>query len=245
VNLLGIEVSERPAYFSKLMGQISGLRAATGRPHWLILDEAHHLMPNTQDIEHTSLPKNLASAIFVTTRPRNLAEAALHSVGLVLGVGDEAAEVLAEFASVTQKPVPAETSLPENDAILVWNPIGMHAPLAVTVGTAKRTHRRHTRKYAEGRLGEDKSFYFRGSTGALNLRAYNLATFLQLAAGVDDATWLYHLKRGDYTAWLREAIKDEALAAEVQRSESDGDAMSSREQVANAIKRKYAAADVE
>jgi HAD superfamily hydrolase (TIGR01484 family) len=244
VSLLGVDVPERPAYFNKLMGQISGLRAATGRPHWLILDEAHHLMPNTQHVEHTSLPENLASAIFISTRPRNLSKAALHSVGLVLGVGDEAAEVMTEFARITDKPPPAAPPALDKDAVLVWDPAAGGVPVAVVVDTAKRAHRRHTRKYAEGRLGEDKSFYFRGPAGALNLRAYNLATFLQLAAGVDDATWLYHLKRGDYTAWIREAIKDEALAEEVQRSEADADATRSRQQVAQSIKQRYAAADV-
>jgi hypothetical protein len=29
---------------------------------------------------------------------------------------------------------------------------------------------------------------------------------------VDDATWLYHLRRGDYSAWFRDKIKDATLA---------------------------------
>ena len=53
---------------------------------------------------------------------------------------------------------------------------------------------RHTRKYAEGELGEDKSFYFRGPDNALNLRAQNLTIFLQMADGVDDQTWRHHLE---------------------------------------------------
>jgi hypothetical protein len=60
--------------------------------------------------------------------------------------------------------------------------------------------RRHIRKYAEGRPGEDKSFYFRGPERALNLRAHNLLLFPQLDDGVDDATWLHHLRQGDYAA---------------------------------------------
>ena len=79
--------------------------------------------------------------------------------------------------------------------------------------------RRHLRKYAEGELGEDKSFYFRGRERKLNLRAQNLQLFLQLADGVDDETWSYHLREGHYSRWFREAIKDEALAAEVERIE--------------------------
>ena len=44
-----------------------------------------------------------------------------------------------------------------------------------------------------------KSFYFRGPENALNLRAQNLMIFLQMAAGVDEATWLHHLHAGDYS----------------------------------------------
>jgi hypothetical protein len=245
VNLLGIEVPERPAYFNKLMGQISGLRAGTGRPHWLILDEAHHLSPNTQDAEHSPLPDNLSSAVFITTRPKNLSRSALRAVGTVIGVGPEAGDVLIEFCGCTNRPAPdAPKSALAEDAVLVWNLSSEQGPRAVTVVKAKRTHHRHTRKYAEGRLGEDKSFYFRGPTGSLKLRAFNLATFLQLASGVDEETWLFHLKRGDYTTWFRDDIKDETLAAEARQIESSGDAAASREQIATAIKRRYAAADV-
>jgi hypothetical protein len=43
----------------------------------------------------------------------------------------------------------------------------------------------------------------------LNLRAQNLTLFLQLVDGIDDATWLHHLRRGDYSRWFRDVIRDE------------------------------------
>ena len=97
------------------------------------------------------------------------------------------------------------------------------------------------RKYATGELGEDKSFYFRGQDGQLNLRAQNLALFIQLAAGVDDETWLHHLRSGDYSRWFREAIKDEGLAAEAVGVESQTglDPRESRELIKAAIERRY------
>lgn len=103
VKLLGLDVSERPAYFGKLFGQISGLRATTGRPHWLILDEAHHLSPSTQDVQHNALPNELSSAVFTTTNPRHLSPSALAVVRTVITVGPSAPQVL------------------EEDTVLVWD----------------------------------------------------------------------------------------------------------------------------
>jgi hypothetical protein len=102
---------------------------------------------------------------------------------------------------------------------------------------------RHKRKYAVGQLGDDRSFYFRGPEGKLNLRAQNLVLFLQLADGVDDQTWEFHLRRGDYSAWFRDAIKDSELAGEAEQIEQNLalDPRLSRNAVRNAIQQRYAA----
>jgi hypothetical protein len=44
----------------------------------------------------------------------------------------------------------------------------------------------------------------------------NLTLFVQIAEGVDDATWLHHLRAGDYSRWFRESIKDDGLADDVE-----------------------------
>ncbi len=46
----------------------------------------------------------------------------------------------------------------------------------------------HRRKYAEGLLIPERSFYFRGPQNALNLRAHNLVLFVEIAEGVDAGT---------------------------------------------------------
>ena len=45
-----------------------------------------------------------------------------------------------------------------------------------------------------------------------------------MADGVDDETWLHHLRAGDYSRWFREGIKDDALADEaaVRRARGRG-----------------------
>lgn len=99
----------------------------------------------------------------------------------------------------------------------------------------------HRRKYAEGELPLDRSFYFRGPTAQLNLRAQNLILFRQVAEGVDDATWLYHLREGDYSRWMETAIKDQNLADAVRKIEQESSlsAQDSRQRIAHAIEERY------
>jgi hypothetical protein len=40
---------------------------------------------------------------------------------------------------------------------------------------------------------------------------------------VDDGTWTHHLRRGDYSKWFREAIKDDVLADQASQIEKQAD----------------------
>jgi hypothetical protein len=105
---------------------------------------------------------------------------------------------------------------------------------------ARADRLRHLRKYAEGNLGP-KSFVFRGPEGKLRLRAQNLVSFCDIAAGVDDGTWSFHLRRGDYSRWFREVVKDDDLAREVAAIEKADRIPSdeSRRLVRDVVDRRY------
>ena len=62
-----------------------------------------------------------------------------------------------------------------------------------------------------------------------------------MAEGVDDATWLHHLKAGDYSRWFANEIKNDELAAETQSIETEHglDAAASRDRIRAAIERRY------
>jgi len=111
----------------------------------------------------------------------------------------------------------------------------------VKLEPAKTELRRHKRKYATGELVEDKSFYFRGPAGKMNIRIQNLTLFTQIAEGIDDETWPHHLRRHDCSAWLRAAIKDGAIADEVALIENSGElsAAESRAQIFDATRKQY------
>src|SRR5205085_3351400 len=128
------------------------------------------------------------------------------------------------------------------DEVLFWR-LGDDSPLLVKVRPPRQEHKRHTRKYAEGALSDEESFYFRGPQGKLNLRAQNTSIFVQLAHGVDDETWEYHLRKGEYSRWFRTCIKDPELADEVAGIEEDQSLgpRESRTRIADAVNRRYTA----
>lgn len=65
---------------------------------------------------------------------------------------------------------------------------------------------------------------------------------MQLADGIDTDTWLFHLKRGDYSNWLRDVLKDHELADQIGQMERDQSLPNrqSRERIKRAILEKYA-----
>ncbi len=67
--------------------------------------------------------------------------------------------------------------------------------------------------------------------------------FLEMAAGIDDRTWVHHRQAGDYSRWFREAIKNEQLAREPAEIERDTrlDPKESRDRIAQAVSRRYTA----
>ena len=242
VNTLGLELKERPTFFAQLLPQISAMRARIARPHWLIIDEAHHLLPADRSDVTVALPGAFTATIFVTVHPDSVSPAALESVETIIALGDHAPDVIADFCRAIGIDAPDLPPPPAEDEVLFWRR-GEGAPFALKVRGPRQTHKRHTRKYAEGALAEEESFYFRGPTNALNLRAQNTSIFLQIAEGVDDATWEHHLRKGEYSAWFRQMIKDPELADEVAAIERDGGAgpKDSRARIAEAVNRRYTA----
>jgi len=242
VNLLAVDPHERPRFLGKFLPELSKLRAETGRPHWIVLDEVHHCLPAKWDPAPVTLPRELPAAIAVTVHPEEVAPEFLALVSTVVGVGDGARQAIEKFCRATgQSTPPAAEEVLAVGQVLVRDSAG--GVQVLVANKPKEKQKRHVRKYADGELGKDRSFYFRGPEGALNLRAQNLSTFLQLAEGVDDETWLHHLHENAYSRWFADAIKDKELAREASGVENNGSlsAKDSRARIKELVDRRYTA----
>ncbi|HMU56222.1 MAG TPA: HAD-IIB family hydrolase [Nitrospira sp.] len=239
VNLVGLPLKDRPAFFSELLPRIQERQAQIGRPHRILIDEAHHLMPKKWE-PTSELAGHLTGMIFVTVHPEEVSSRVLRSIDVAVAMGEDPARTLRAYAEQAELAPPTGPWTLDQGEAVIW-PVKTGPPGKFSIAPSRGERRRHLRKYAEGELPQDRSFYFRGPRGKLNLRAQNLMLFCQLADGIDDATWLYHLRRGDYSRWIGEAIKDSALAEIVREVESfpSLSAKESRLRIAQAIEARY------
>jgi hypothetical protein len=127
---------------------------------------------------------------------------------------------------------------------LAWTRAGDQKPVVFEIAAGTSQRRPHLRRWAESELSEEKRFWFRGPEERLRLGAPTLAMFVHIGEGVDADTWLHHLERGDYSAWMRDGIRDETLASQVATIEReaagyDDPVQDSRRRIFAAIRERY------
>jgi hydroxymethylpyrimidine pyrophosphatase-like HAD family hydrolase len=239
INLLGLKLADRPPFFAKLLPHLLEMRSRVGRPHWILLDEVHHLLPAQWKPGPDLLPRKLERLLMITVHPDQIAADALTNVDTVIMVGNKPEETLSQFGKASGQKTPRVPKGIEPNKVVVWS--REQGIRAIDLKPSKIEHRRHSRKYAVGEMPPEASFYFKGPEGKLNLRAQNLFLFLQIGEGIDDETWLYHLRAGDYSRWFSEFLKDDVLAKEAATIEEDQalDANESRQRLREVIEKHY------
>ena len=113
INLLGLPLPERPEFFEQLLHRVHELRARTGRPHWVVVDEAHNLLPSSWGQVDVTLPPALTSTLLITVHPETLAKDISDHIDVVLAVGAPA-DVLRPFGRKT------DVTLAPGEA-LIWS----------------------------------------------------------------------------------------------------------------------------
>lgn len=243
INGLSLRVHERPDFFADLLPGLGNFRYRTARPHWLIIDEAHHLLPRRREDTRAILSLELPGTILITVHPEAISTDVLKLVTAVIALGPKAKSVVKTFCGEIDIAAPKTMPKPDDDEVLFWRPRAKKKAITIKAIEPEQSLKRHSRKYAEGELDEAGSFYFTGPDKAMKLRAHNLMIFAQMAEGVDDKTWEHHLRAGDYSEWFRHQIRDKKLARETSAAEKDEtlSPQESRKIVLDAVRKRYTA----
>jgi HAD superfamily hydrolase (TIGR01484 family) len=242
VSLFGASHEEQPELFSKLLRGIMEYRSRFGRPHWYLIDEAHYPLPAKWE-PIGELPLNdLRSVMYITAFIEQLPDSILRMADLFIAIGDDPVESLAKYCELLGEPAPKvapPSDEKEHHALAWWR--GESAPGWFRRLPPKEEPKRHRHGYLEGDMDDEHRFYFRGPKGELNLPVQNLRIFMQVGEGVDDDTWLFHLREGDYGRWFRHIIQDKNLADRTEKLRTNGTvtADESRRQIFDYIRKKY------
>lgn len=82
VNMASLSLEERPAFFEQLLPRIQELRAKTGRPHWIVLDESHHVLPSSWQAAEAALSRLKYNFMVITLEPDRVSVEAPFSLRL-------------------------------------------------------------------------------------------------------------------------------------------------------------------
>ena len=243
LDLSSLTRPEKVTYATKVLAAANAVRGTRGMPHWIVVDEAHHIFPADGSQAMDLLPPMTESFCLISLGVEHLPREILDRINTI------ASTDLAAFREATQSVfgrrvhglhLPEGTPLGRGEAAIAWRDLDRPG-VRFRVNQRRVEHRRHVRKYTEGELPPDRSFFFRGPNGAMNLRAANLVRFCELAEGVDEPTWAHHLRQGDYSSWIRDKIKDPELAEEIALVEGSAQAPAdSRRAILEAVRRRYA-----
>jgi HAD superfamily hydrolase (TIGR01484 family) len=121
LRLHAVDAADRPRRFEALLSQLIEMRARTGRPHWIVIDEADQLC-TALSFGIARRREDLLGLILIAAEPREVAPAALAAVDVVVSVGAAPAATLQAFADAVGEPAPA--TLPADvgagEAIAWW-----------------------------------------------------------------------------------------------------------------------------
>ena len=141
LNLLGISLADRPEYFGRLFPSLQAMRTRTGRPHWIVLDEAHHMLPADWGHVGKAIPQRLGETVLVTVHPEHVAPLSLSLVDVVIAVGNSPKKTAKAFADAAGLTFgwPGGLSYQQGHAV-AWFPRSGEAPFSMRIisGRAER-----------------------------------------------------------------------------------------------------------
>ena len=103
-----------------MLPRLQALRARTGGPDWILIDEVHHLLPTQWGQATYMLPQRLGRPTPITHRPSEVAPAILAMMDTAVAVGPSPALTLGELAKTLGLEPPAVPPTKRYEAI-IWS----------------------------------------------------------------------------------------------------------------------------
>jgi hydroxymethylpyrimidine pyrophosphatase-like HAD family hydrolase len=215
------------ALIERGLRRIRELRRSVGRPHWVLIDEAHYSL-HRGGVAAELLDVENGGFCFVTYRPSWLREPVARAVDLFVLARTTAAEELGFLASTLPGVagegaglVDALARLPRGEFLLVPRDHDRQPGVLTFVAAPRQTvHVRHLTKYVDSCVPPGLEFLFRGPDGRVRAAADSLHSFRRVVATAPDDVLAHHAGHGDFSRWVRDVFADAELARQLRKIEA-------------------------
>jgi hypothetical protein len=222
-TLAALKTGEQIDYVDQLLAALQEVRAASGMPHWIMIDEAHYFFyEQSPCLRH--LDGATGNICLTTYRPSLLACEAYNSIGAHLFTSTKVEEeryfvtqILQANAGLGVEPHAVLDALDPPWAGLLMSDHAICRWQLFVPGERFTAHAHHARKYADARLPEEKAFRFHNTEEALT--AYNMKEFYSAIQTAPAASLRHHLIAEDFSRWVGEVIGDQQLARGLRKLE--------------------------
>jgi hydroxymethylpyrimidine pyrophosphatase-like HAD family hydrolase len=138
VSLGRVPRDARAGFITELLRRLGALQESTGRPHWIVVDEAAHaLAPRGLKDEVAVAPAE--NTLYVSAEARRLPADLLAAANAFVASGEAAGAELAAIAATLAVPAPPEPIRdPRAGEALVWSRRSRAAPVLVELDLPKR-----------------------------------------------------------------------------------------------------------
>jgi hydroxymethylpyrimidine pyrophosphatase-like HAD family hydrolase len=219
VDLSQVHRSDKSPYVSELLSQITVLRQATGRPHRLVLDEAHYFV---DEAAFSVIDLTLGGNVFVTYRaaslPMSVHEACPVRIATRLTRPREI-EALRACEAESGRATDWADALPSlaiGEAMLLPLVGGEGEAARVQLPPRQTDHVRHQVKYLSVPVPSGREFVFTRGGQPTGYWANTVRALAVQVRRLPDDVLVGHLSRGDLSRWIAEVYVDDSLAAEIR-----------------------------
>jgi hydroxymethylpyrimidine pyrophosphatase-like HAD family hydrolase len=225
IDLSRMPYDTKVEYIRSVLPALNVMRARTGLPHRIVIDEAHYFLHDAAAAHLLDLERN-GYTIVTYCASRLPGELVAASEVILITCESNPAEVEALRArcggcGAVDAPGASWSMVPHlgvGQAIAL--PVTEEAGGALTLFTLGRRltpHVRHRQKYVDVPVTESRGFLF--VDNGKPLRAQTLRQFVNTIERMPAERVGPYLRRGDFSRWIRDVYGDNALAEELHRDE--------------------------
>ena len=215
LDLSKLAVDEKRDYVTQLLAMLKLVRRRTGLPHRIVMDEAHYFFDDENldrlvDFELggytivtyrlSQLPGKVASSAEAVILTRHTDRHEVEALRLLRGGGGFDARML--------------SGLRVDEAVLLGGIEETTNAVRFQIAPRMTLHVRHQHKYLDVPVSERNAFIFR-QNGHATGRARSFRELSDALATTPPQALAEHIRRNDFSRWIRDVFGDRPLAVQV------------------------------